>query len=283
MGLREAHEPERGSTDHLRVGMTTFGFLYEVTLEGALENIARAGYRQVEIAPVPPHLLATSTDAAGRRRLKKFIDDVGLECVSINPAELNLVSPNAEIRELAVRQYRSCLQLAHDLGAHIQMVVPGRRNALIPMPEADAIDLLKEQVTTLLADAHDTGVTLALETVPFGFIETTSAVAAVVRELDDEMLGIAVDCANTFGKEDIAEGVRLAGSDLLMAQFSDCWRTRWAHTSIGRGEIDFDGFRHALEEIHFAGPCIYELVDGENPTPRIGDDLLTLEGRGWSR
>jgi len=282
MTSREGDHHDAEASSHLRVGMTTFGFLYRVPLEQALETVAAAGYHQVEIAPVPPHL-PTNPDAGERRRLKKLIGDLGLDCVSLNPPELNLVSSNPEIRDLAVRQYRSCIQLAHDLGARIQMVVPGRRSALIPMPETDAIDLLKLQVASLLADAHDAGVTIALETVPFGFIETTAAVLAVVRDLSDDMVGIAVDCANTFGKEDIAEGVRLAGSDLVMAQFSDCWSTRWTHTSIGRGEIDFDTFRSALEDIEFPGPCIYELVDGEDPAPRIGSDLVTLEGHGWSR
>lgn len=263
--------------------MTNFGFLYRASLDDALEAIARSGYRHVELAPVPPHLLATECDSAQRRQLRRRFEDLDLECVSVNPAELNLVSANAEIRSLALRQYQACIELAYDLGAHVQMIVPGRQNALVPMPIDDAVRLLTAQLAVLLDDAHRTGVALAIETVPFGFLETTKAVAGVVREISDPSLGIAVDCANTFAIENIADGVRLAGQDLLMAQFSDAWRGRWAHTSIGRAEIEFGPFFEALAEISYTGPCIYELVDGDDPVPRIGADLVAIRERGWSR
>jgi sugar phosphate isomerase/epimerase len=265
-----------------RVGITTFGFLFRTSLPEALETIASAGYRDVEIADVAPHL-PTDASHAERREVRVLLDRLGLRCTSLNPPELNLISPNREIRELALREYRASIRLCYDLGAPVQMVIAGRRNALVPMPPDEAIALAEEQLAALLADAHDTGVTLAVETVPFGFIETTAEVAELVRKFDDGLLGIAVDCANTFGREDIADGVRLAGPDLRMAQFSDTWKARWAHTSVGRGEVDFDAFRRALDEIGFRGPCIYELVDGEDPAPRIAGDLRTLQDAGWSR
>jgi sugar phosphate isomerase/epimerase len=68
-----------------------------------------------------------------------------------------------------------------------------------------------------------------------------------------------------------------------MAQLSDSWRARFAHTSLGRGEVDFEAFGRALSDSGFVGPSIYELVDGEDPGPRIEADLRTLEGWGWSR
>ena len=46
----------------LRVGMTTYGYLYSMSLDGALESIAQAGFRLVEMAPSPPHLALTDRD-----------------------------------------------------------------------------------------------------------------------------------------------------------------------------------------------------------------------------
>jgi sugar phosphate isomerase/epimerase len=281
MTAADTAHPDAGSPP-LRVGMTTFGFLFRTSLAEALETIAAAGYRDVEIADVAPHL-GTDASQAERREVAALLDRLGLRCTSLNPPELNLVSPNPQIRELALREYSASIRLCHDLGAPVQMVIAGRRNVLVPMPQDEAIGLAEQQLAALLEVAHDTGVTLAVETVPFGFIETTAEVAGLVRKFDDDLLGIAVDCANTYGREDIADGVRLAGADLRMAQFSDSWKARWAHTSIGRGEIDFGSFRRVLEEIGFRGPCIYELVDGEDPAPRIAADLRTLQDAGWSR
>jgi sugar phosphate isomerase/epimerase len=269
-------------TPSLRFGVSTFGFLYRCDLADAFRAIAAAGYRQVEIAASAPHLNPASASSAERGRVRALLEETGLHCVSINPTELNLISPNPDIRNFALRSYLASIQMCAELDADIQMIIPGRQNSLVPMPIADALGLLDDQLEALLKEAHTAGVTLALETVPFGFIQSTSEVAAVVRRINDERLGIALDCANTFSKEDVGESVRLAGSDLRMAQFSDAWKSQWAHTSIGRGEINFDEFRAALVEIGYSGACVYELADDEDPCPRIADDLQTLSAAGWS-
>ena len=72
------------------------------------------------------------------------------------------------------------------------------------------------------------------------------------------------------------------GRYLAIAHVSDAWRTRWAHTSVGRGEVDFAAFAQALTAAGFAGPTVYELVDGEDPAPRLPADLAALEKAGWS-
>jgi sugar phosphate isomerase/epimerase len=63
---------------------------------------------------------------------------------------------------------------------------------------------------------------------------------------------------------------------------SDTWASRWAHTSIGRGEVDFAAFTAALRDAGFTGTTVYELVDGEDPEPRLAADLSALRAAGWS-
>jgi len=263
--------------------MTNFGFLYRRTLESSLESIARAGYQLVEITPAPPQVLVTELDRAGRMRLRKLLDDLGLSCVSVNGTELNLISPNREIRDLSLRHYRACIVLAGDLGAGTVVIIPGRQSALIPMPKDQAWNLAVEQVGLLAKDAREHGVELAVETVPFGFAETTGEVVALARAVADDRVGITLDVANVFGQEDVPQAVTATGGFLKLAHLSDTWRGRWAHTSIGRGEVDFREFIAALDSSGFAGPCIYELVDGEDPEPRLVGDLEKLEQFGLSR
>jgi sugar phosphate isomerase/epimerase len=264
----------------LRVGMTTFGYLYSASLESSLESIASAGYRLVEIAPVPPHLYVASFDRVQRARLRQRLEDKGLTCVSINPVELNLISTNPALREVALQHYRQCIALAHDLGASAVVVIPGRQSQLIPMPREEATRLALEQLAQLAKDAHQYSVGLAVETVPFGFVETTAEVAALVGRLGDERVGMALDVANIYGREDVPEAVAGSASMLVIAHLSDTWRNRWAHTAIGTGEVNFGEFVGALEKSGFRGPCIYELVDGRNPGPRIAGDLASLKGLG---
>jgi len=93
---------------------------------------------------------------------------------------------------------------------------------------------------------------------------------------------VTYDAANALAQEDPVAGVARLGRYLAIAHVSDAWRTRWAHTSVGRGEVDFAAFAGALTAAGFAGPTVYELVDGEDPAPRLPADLAALEKAGWS-
>jgi sugar phosphate isomerase/epimerase len=62
---------------------------------------------------------------------------------------------------------------------------------------------------------------------------------------------------------------------------SDTPRAPWRHTSPGRGEVDFAAFAGALADVGYAEATVYELVDEEDPGPRLADDLATLGAHGW--
>ena len=94
---------------------------------------------------------------------------------------------------------------------------------------------------------------------------------------------MVVDCANVFMVEDPAQAIADAGDLMTLCHVSDAWKTRWAHTSVGRGEIDFGAIVAALETCAFSGATIYELMDAEDPVPRLAGDFATLESCGWSR
>ena len=63
---------------------------------------------------------------------------------------------------------------------------------------------------------------------------------------------------------------------------SDTPRAPWRHTSPGRGEVDFAAFAAALQDVGYAEPTVYELVDEEDPGPRLADDLAALRTHGWT-
>jgi sugar phosphate isomerase/epimerase len=265
----------------LELGVTTYGYLYRRTLEDALRAIAAAGYTLVEISTTPPHIYTPATGMFERKALRRLLRSLGLRCVSVNAAEMNLISPSPALREVAVKEYEATIELASDLEVEIVVVAPGRLNALIPAPQDDAVALLKHQLGRLLSIARRLDVRLALETFPFGFMPTGTAVKAVVDDLADSLLGIAYDCANVLAHEDPAEGVRAIVDRLMIAHLSDGWKHRFAHTSVGRGEVNFKAYADALREAGFAGPSIYELVDGEDPDPRLAGDAKLFRAWGW--
>ncbi len=265
----------------LQLGVTTYGYLYRRTLEGALRSIASAGYKLVEISTISPHVYTPATGILERWALRRLLESLNLRCVSVNAAEQNLISPHPALREAALKEYEATIEFAADIEVDIVVVGPGRLNALIPMPENDAIALLKRQLGRLLPRARQLGVRLAVETFPFGFMRTGAEVKAIVDSFADECLGVAYDCANVLAHEDPAQGVRAIAGRLLIAHLSDGWKDRFAHTSVGRGEVDFQAYCNALRDADFAGPSIYELVDGEDPDPRIIDDAKLFRAWGW--
>ena len=266
----------------LELGVATFGYLYRKSLQQSLRSIHDAGFHLVELMAAPPHLYAPTTSAEQARAIRRYLRLLELRCVALNASELNLISPNRALRDTAESQYIQTIRLAHDLEVDLVVVVPGRLNPLIPMPLGDALSILHVQLESLLSYAHQLGVRLALETSPYGFLQRASEVRDVVDPFNDPHLGIAVDCANVVPKESPSDAVAEAGAKLLIAHVSDTTPQAFAHTSIGKGTIDFDKYAKALLQAQFNGPTVYELVDGEDPDLTLAADLKALRRFGWS-
>jgi sugar phosphate isomerase/epimerase len=125
------------------------------------------------------------------------------------------------------------------------------------------------------------GVTVCLENSPYGYLGPAAELLEVVKAFGSPHLRLVYDVANALAQEDPAAGVAAAAGYLALAHVSDTWRARWAHTSPGRGEVDFAGFGRALASAGFTGPTVYELADGEDPGPRLDADLAALAAAGW--
>jgi sugar phosphate isomerase/epimerase len=271
-------------TGALPLAASSYGYVHYLTLEDALQDIADAGYGLVEIAAAPPHFDLSDLRAAERRQIKRALDRCQLKCMATNPIEMNPISPIADHWETANKHYRAAIELASDLEAGSVVMVSGRANPLAPLPEQKANDLLRWRIERLLPLAQRLGVTIALETVPYGFMQSSAEVAAVVREFDIAELGMCVDCANVYwAGSDPAQELREFASMVDVVHISDAARDAWAHTQIGRGEIDFRSVAEALNEAGYDGPTVYELVDGEDPGPRFRADLKQLTEWGWTQ
>jgi sugar phosphate isomerase/epimerase len=263
----------------------TFGWLHQAPLVDALRELSAHGVRQIELTTAPPHLFTRHFGRYERKDLARLLGRLDLTVVSVNPSfsDINLISTNPEIRQVSERQLAAEIELAADLGASYLVVIPGRRHALAPAPDAAARAVLNEGLGRLLHRATELGVTIALENSPYGYLGSSADLLGIVKAWDNPRLRVAYDVANALAQEDPASGVARLGEYLALAHVSDAWRTRWAHTSVGRGEVDFAAFAAALAaNTAFTGPTVYELVDGEDPAPRLAADLDALASAGWA-
>jgi sugar phosphate isomerase/epimerase len=261
----------------------SFGWMHQAPLNDALEALAAHGFRSVELTTAPPHLYTPGATAAVRRELTQTLDRLGLTLVSVNPSfvDVNLISTNPGIRETSTRQMLDEIDLVADCGGAFVVIMPGHRHALAPAPDDSCAGLFDDALAVLLPRARERGVILALENSPYGYLGSSSDLLELVRRWNDPHLKITYDVANALAIEDPAAGVRAVGAELALAHVSDTWTSRWAHTSPGRGEVDFPAFARALNDIGFVGPTVYELVDGEPVEPRLPGDLATLRAAGW--
>jgi sugar phosphate isomerase/epimerase len=266
----------------LRIGATTLGYLHQrATLGESLESLARAGYGLVDVSPTPPHLYLPGTGRYERRQLKRLLERLGLQCVSVSPTELNLVSTNLAYAEMSRHQLELSLELAHDLEAEAVVFAPGRLFVLNPAPVEDACAALIGQLELLVPAAERLGVVLAVEAVPFGFMQTGREVAAVVDLVGSPWLGAAYDAANTLATEPPDVGLAALGARLRVMHVSGAWRDRWAHASVRGSDVDLAACAAALRAIGFSGPTVYELVDGADPEERLRADLPLFTECGW--
>ena len=261
-----------------------FGWLHLAPLPDALRALARHGFQSVELTTAPPHLFAPAFGPYERQELARTLSTLGMRVVSVNPSfvDINLISTNPEIREVSERQLIANIELAADLGAPFVVVIPGRRHVLAPAPDRAARAVLDRGLGRLLRRAEELGITITLENSPYGFLGRSSDLVEIAAHWNSPRLRITYDVANALAIEDPAQGVRQVGEYLALAHVSDTWRSTWAHTSAGRGEVDFAGFARALTEIGFDGPTVYELVDGADPEPRLPADLAALAAAGWA-
>jgi sugar phosphate isomerase/epimerase len=269
----------------LALGGTTYSWLHQAPLHEAITHLAAAGFQQIEITSAAPHLQASGFGKYERHELRRTLTALGMTVTSTNPGflDINLISTSNDFRRASVQALLDEVELAHDLEAPIVIVMPGRRHALSPAPDEACRWWLDQALETLLERARKLGVTLALETNPYGYLGDAQQLSELVDHVGSHNLGIAYDVANTINQEDPRDGVRTAGHRIRIAHVSDTWRDRWAHTSPGRGEVDFERYAEALRSIGFDGITIYELIDMEPPLPRLHDDIATFEKLGWSR
>ncbi|MGH8851529.1 MAG: sugar phosphate isomerase/epimerase family protein [Casimicrobiaceae bacterium] len=267
----------------MQLGGTNFGYLNTHSLNDSLEHLASCGIEVVELGLAAPHFdLATASDR-DVSALRGSLDRLYLRCHSVNAAELNLISQNTGVAGVAMQQYSRLIRIAPALGANTVVVVPGRQHPLRPIPMQLAVDGFLARLRLLLNEAERNDVVLALETVPFGFLQTAREIADLIATIRHPLLSMALDCANMFMVEDPAAGVHAAPERIAVCHVSDAWKTRWAHTSIGLGEVDFGAFKRALDAVDYPGVTIYELMDAQDPVPRLAGDIARLESLGWKR
>lgn len=265
-----------------RLAGTNFGYMWTETLDEGFGKLADMGVDHAELTVSLPHVdlripteeLAQGINAAAKAH--------GITFTSLNPVELNLISPNGSLADTAQEQLMKTVDLAEAVGAPIVVVVPGRYNSLCPMDQQVALDAFHRRLEQLLKHAIKRNVSLGLENAPFGFLQTPTHLLAQVTMFAHENLGLTVDAANLhYTGDDMRAEVENVRKKILLAHISDTTRARFAHAHMGDGDVDFPGFARALQDVGYTGDTVYELVTPGVDWERWRRDFDRMRALGW--
>jgi len=128
-------------------------------VEQQVAIVRDAGFRAIELVSGPNASLdATTADAAERRRVRKALDDGGLELVSI-AGHADPLEPDPGKLAANLKRVRAGLELAADLGSPCLVCMGYGKPELYEQQR----EVLAERFAALAAAAKERGVVLALE------------------------------------------------------------------------------------------------------------------------
>lgn len=252
------------------------------SLQRALDGIAAAGFRAVEIGCVcdycehvkPEQMTPADMDALG-----KAVSDRGLAIASI-AGHVDLAYPLMGKGPGAAAEGFTRLRARIDLANHLG--VPIVNTGVGTAAEGEDVDVFYRDFDALLDYAEKRSVKLGIES-HAGVSETAVASLAFCRKVGRKNLGINHDAGNVryyTGQDPIADlrsVVDEIGEWLIHVHIKDHrgGKGDWDCPPLGEGDIDFDSLAALYRQIGFAGPYSLEIEflgpDSTDPTPDIID------------
>jgi sugar phosphate isomerase/epimerase len=267
-----------------KLGLASHAFLYTESLEDTIRRAHDWGFERLMLFPTPPHMWPRDFDKEARKKLRRLLDSLNIQVVSVNPTSLDInpISTNPAIREESLFQVKELIELASDLGCGIYELVCGKVHGFVPLPADQAWELAKDAIYSLLPDAEKHSVTIAIENVPPNkFMPVASSLRQMVEEIDSEWLRVVYDVSNANPVEHPALGVEKVGDYLVNLHLSDNSGTP-VHLPIGMGSIDFQAIAESLEKIDYQGVSIIETAYPYRADHGVIESINKLEQWGWT-
>lgn len=261
---------------------STYTYLWMEPLATAIEEIADAGYRGVELMAVAPHVELTGDSQSAAAAVRHACQRAGVTIASVAAgSDVNLASPDGAMRAWSLRHYQATGRFAAQLGAPYLVVHPGRRHPFKPAPYEAARDWVIAGLIRLADAMLDEGVRPVLENTPSTILDTAEECVDVVRAVGADRLGICYDVANGMMVEDPDHGLRTVAELLQLVQVSDATAAEWRHDPIGTGDGNFAALAATVEEIGFGGPVVVETIHRSRQGSGLRADRLALQRAGW--
>ncbi|WP_316525654.1 sugar phosphate isomerase/epimerase family protein [Kitasatospora brasiliensis] len=242
--------------------------LRTIPLERAIEAVADAGYRGIELSLHPAHLDPFAFGQAEAEPVRKALERTGLTacCLAAGADNLlgperfepSLIHPTAEGRARRIDLVRRSVRIADELGIPYVNFATGKRKPEVS--EEQAHQWLVEGIEQVL-DGSGSAV-LAMEPEPEFFLETNDGVARLADELASERFALAQDLGHCrVVEEDYLASVERNLPYTRIIQVEDIKGRVHHHEIPGDGDLDFTGFFSVLRRGGYTGYVSVELYN----------------------
>lgn len=259
------------------IGYSTLGFM-DRDVGAALDAIAAAGFDSAEILCKPPHLAEPLTGPEATR-FRAALEHRKLQSWSVHAplGRTVLGAPDEAWRCEKVAELARFIRFSGDIAARAVVIHPVPNPIFVPEPDHPQIAArmeaaVRRSLDELLPPAEQAGVRLLLENLPYHcaypFL-TMRDLRALVEDYPASCLGLVVDTGHVCALgNDLSEEIRAAGPRLFSTHLSDFDSATPAdgHRVPGSAEVDWTAIRATLNEIHYAGPMLFEVsvADGQS-------------------
>ncbi len=249
--------------------------LVEDSPEEMILSLEKAGFHYTEISfEHSSVLLARQKDSGGKKNtgteFRHFAESHG---ISVEQGHLffpgvDLADPDPALRAGQNEAWKRELDLFEELGVKAAVLHGGGEKGVKLAWEKKKIhDVRLEALDSLLEHIRGYEVKIALETVrPLCF---ASDLLEVVNH--SEQLGICLDTGhlNLFHGESQTDFIRNAGKKLIALHLADNHGTKDDHLFPGNGQISWEGFADALQDIGYSGLYNFEVPGERSSFPGI--------------
>ena len=224
------------------------------SVDEALEGIARAGFKFVELTAVrgwTEHIMPDH-DEAQLKHVEDKLKALGLNCIAVS-GHCNL----ADAQRL--NDFRANMALAHRFGA--KWIISSTGEAHFGKDERITDDVLIENIKALVADLEKHDLKLGIEV--HGEYGTGEKILKIVKGVGSDRVGINYDTANVVfygGKVPNVE-IRTCYEGVNYVHLKDKvgLDNGWNFPAVGSGDLDLVGFIQYMNGKGYDGPLSVEI------------------------
>ena len=210
-------------------------------------------------------------DALKKAQARGAVRVASVHALFGGPFDISVMEETA--RQKAVASHVEALRLAEEFEAEF-LVIHASGEPIEDSQRAGRRDQCRKSIETILSEARDGAVRVAVESLPRSCIgNTVDDLFRIIEGFDENRIGICLDTSHGMDRwREVPGDARRLADRLLTLHVSDYDGVDEKHQMPGEGVVQWGAFAAALREIGYEGPFNYEATPrGETVAEKIAD------------